>query len=238
MRPFSGFPARLQFTPLPNLFFSALLLQIDDLTELKVTLHIFWVLYRKRGYPRFITYRELLSDRTLMSGMKGGTHLPDEALRQALGQAASRGSILHLSLKRDGEQEDVYLLNDEPGRKAVARIQSGELSLAGLWPEVEPYVEMEEKPDIFTLYEQNIGVLTPMIAEELKEAERLYPASWIEDALKEAVSLNKRTWRYVARILERWSAEGKDDGKPGRYPKKKIDRDKYIKGRYGHLVGR
>ena len=74
----------------------------------------------------------------------------ERALRQALGQAASRGSILHLSLKRDGEQEDVYFLNDEPGRKAVAKIQSGEISLAGLWPEIEPYVEMEEKPDIFT----------------------------------------------------------------------------------------
>jgi len=36
---------------------------------------------------------------------------------------------------------------------------------------------------------------TYMIAEELKEAEKLYPARWIEEALKEAVMLNKRSWK-------------------------------------------
>ena len=76
---------------------------------------------------------------------------------------------------------------------------------------VEPNIK-EEKPNIFALYEQNIGLLTPMIAEELKEAEKLYPVSWIEEAFKEAVSLNKRNWRYISRILERWASEGKDSG--------------------------
>jgi DnaD/phage-associated family protein len=94
------------------------------------------------------------------------------------------------------------------------------------------------RADIFALYEQNIGLLTPMIAEELKEAEKTYPTAWIESAFKEAVSSNKRSWKYIARILERWLAEGKDDGKPGGHPKKGIDPDKYIKGKYGHLVRR
>lgn len=30
MKQFNGFPARMQFTPIPNLFFSMLLPQIDD----------------------------------------------------------------------------------------------------------------------------------------------------------------------------------------------------------------
>jgi DNA replication protein len=60
------------------------------------------------------------------------------------------------------------------------------------------------------LYEQNIGPLTPLLAEELMDAERTYPASWLEDAFREAVELNKRSWRYVQRILERWAAEGKE----------------------------
>ncbi|MBI2288124.1 MAG: primosomal replication protein N, partial [Chloroflexi bacterium] len=58
MKQFSGFPARMQFTPIPNLFFSSLLPDINDITELKVTLHIFWLLYPKRGSLRFTTYRE------------------------------------------------------------------------------------------------------------------------------------------------------------------------------------
>jgi DNA replication protein len=74
--------------------------------------------------------------------------------------------------------------------------------------------------NIFTLYEQNIGMITPMIAEELKEAEKLYPPRWIEEAFKEAVTLNKRSWRYIARILERWASEGKDSGEHKRDIKK------------------
>jgi DnaD/phage-associated family protein len=59
-----------------------------------------------------------------------------------------------------------------------------------------------------------------MIADELKEAEELYPSTWIEEAFREAVSQNKRTWRYIARILERWEREGRTDGEPGRHLKK------------------
>ena len=57
MKKFSGFPARMEFTPVPNLFINSLMPQISDVTELKVTLHLFAALYRKLGYPRFITTR-------------------------------------------------------------------------------------------------------------------------------------------------------------------------------------
>jgi len=230
MNTFAGFPQRMRFTPLPNLFFSQLLPQIDDIAELKTTLHIFWSLYYKRGYPKFITLHELLGDKALMIGLGDG-----ETLRQGLERATSRGTLLHLTLDREGEREDLYFLNTEVDRKAVAKIASGEISL-GAWPRREPCLETQEWPNIFTLYEENIGMLTPMIAEELKEAEGLYPASWIESAFREAASRNKRNWRYISRILERWASEGKEDGASGRDTKE--DRDKYIKGRYGHLVKR
>ncbi len=239
MEQFKGFPAKMQFTPIPNLFLSSLLPQISDIAELKTTLHIFGSLYRKRGYPRFTTYRELLSDKSLMSSLRGGTKLPDEVLRSALEMAVKRGTILHIVLERDGAPEDVYFLNTESDRRVVAKIQSGELDLAGLKAGGQDYldVETEPPPDIFSVYEENIGMLTPMIAEELKEAEKLYPEDWIRDAIKEAVSLNKRSWRYIARILERWSTEGKSDG-TYRRGSKKTDPDKYIKGKYGHVVRR
>jgi len=51
MKQFNGFPARTEFTPLPNIFFSSLLPQIDDIAELKTTLHVMAMLYRKKGYP-------------------------------------------------------------------------------------------------------------------------------------------------------------------------------------------
>jgi len=236
MKQFTGFPARTKFTAIPNSFFSALLPQISDLAELKTTLHIFQLVYQKRGYPRFTTYKELLSSKSLMSSL-AGTSPPDKILRQALEMATKRGTVLHIVLDRDGTPEDVYFLNTESDRQAAAKIQNGELALSGLRAKEQPYIDTEAPPDIFTLYEQNIGMLTPLIAEELKEAMKLYPETWIKDAINEAIALNKRNWRYIERILERWSTEGKDDG-TYRGDSKKTSPDKYFKGKYGHMVWR
>jgi len=238
MKQFTGFPAKMQFTSIPNFFFSTLLPQISDIAELKTTLHILAVLYRKRGYPRFVTHRELLGNASLMTSLRDAAKPPQEVLHKALEMATKRGTILHLVLDRDGMPEDIYFLNTDNDRQIVAKIQSGELSLTGLKAKGQTYIEPEEQPDIFTLYEQNIGMLTPMIAEELREAEKLYPVAWIKDAIKEAVSLNKRQWRYIARILERWSIEGRSNGTYRRDSTKKADPDKYIKGKYGHIVKR
>jgi len=237
MQEFTGFPAKMQFTPVPNLFFSRLLPQISDMAELKTTLHILETLYHKRGYPRFVTYRELLANKSLMSSLGQITKPADELLHNALEMATKRGTILHITLDKDGKGEDIYFLNTESDKQVIAKIQSGELHLPGLKAERQAYIETEELPDIYTLYEQNIGMLTPMIAEELREAESLYPETWIRDAIKEAVNQSKRKWSYIAAILERWATEGKGDG-TYRRDFKKTDPDKYIKGKYGHMVKR
>ena len=238
MKQFSGFPARMEFTPVPNVFFSRLLSQISDIAELKTTLHIFWSLYHKRGYPRFVTHSELLGNTSLMSSLKGGAKSPAEVLRNALELAIRRGTVLHVVVDRDGTPEDVYFLNTESHSQIVNKIRDGEFRLPGLNAAGRAYIEPEEQPDIFTLYEQNIGMLTPMIAEELREAEKLYPVNWIQEAIREAVSLNKRNIRYILRILERWSSEGRGDGTYRRDSTKKAGADKYIKQKYGHMVRR
>lgn len=234
--PFTGFPTRAESTPVPNLFLTQVMPQIEDITELKATLHIFWIIYRKPGFPRFVTFTELLSDGTLISGIKDETKLPAQTLRHALDLATQRGTILCVPLGKDNQTEEVYFLNTPADRKVVNDIKQGKLELKGLKFTQEP-VPSTQPPDIFTLYEQNIGMLTPMIAEELREAERLYPKEWIQSAVKEAVTLNKRNWKYIARILERWATEG-ISGKPERNFKKETDPNKYIRGKYGHLVKR
>ena len=85
--------------------------------------------------------------------------------------------------------------------------------------------------NVFSIYEQNIGMLTPIIAERLKDAEQTYPLEWIEDAFREAVENNKRSWRYVESILNRWAVEGRDYGESGRHLKT-IDVKQYLR-RYG-----
>jgi len=135
----------------------------------------------------------------------------EKTLRQALDSAVEHGTLLHSTLNINGVLEDVYALT----------------------------VDSRQPPtiNIFALYEQNIGLIQALIAEELKEAEKLYPPQWIEEAFKEAVTLNKRSWRYIASILRRWASEGKDSGEYKR-DIKKDDPDKYIKGKYGHMVQR
>lgn len=52
------------------------------------------------------------------------------------------------------------------------------------------------------LYEQEIGQLTAMIADELADAEKTYPPDWIPEAIQIAVVSNKRSWKYVLGILK------------------------------------
>ena len=72
---------------------------------------------------------------------------------------------------------------------------------------------VQEKKNLFQIYESNIGALTPMIADRLEDAEKLYAVEWIEDAIKLAVEHNKRNWKYCEAILKRWKEQGKDEGK-------------------------
>ena len=235
-KPFSGFPARAEVTPIPNLFFATVMPQVDDIAELKTILHVFWLLSRRRGYAQFVTYNELLSDPILMGGMEGETKPKGEVLRQALDQAIQHGTMLHLRVDRDGQPEDTYFINSETAKETISKIQQGKLPQLVLAPRRSEEAEIKPPSDIFSLYEQNIGMLTPMIAEELQEAEKLYPADWIESAFREAVSLNKRSWKYIAHILERWAVEWKDNGKIGRDSKKESESGTYVRRRYGHIV--
>lgn len=83
-------------------------------------------------------------------------------------------------------------------------------------PSEETPVVDKKLGKVFTCYEDNIGLLTPMIADELKAAEKLYPVNWIIDAIQEAVKQNKRKWSYISAILERWKAEGRGPKKPAK----------------------
>ena len=145
---------------------------------------------------------------------------PDHGeITQAIKRAVQRGSLATGALKQHGKWEQLYVLNTESDRAALAKIVEGEI-LAGPVSGATPWEAATEKLNIFTLYEDNIGMLSPIISDQLKEAEDMYPASWVEDAFREAASQNRRSWRYISRILERWDREGRTDGKSGRYPKK------------------
>jgi DnaD/phage-associated family protein len=234
MKSFSGFPAgKLRFTSVPHLFFSELLPAIDDLAELKVTLHIFWLLSRKKGDPRCVSLKELSGDVVLLGGLKSSGQGSEESLQEGLKRAVARGTLLHVAVEQDGQRDELYFMNTDQGRQAIKRIRAGQLEPAVAVLPAEPPLEVE-RPNIFVLYEQNIGLLQPLIAEQLKDAEQAYPGEWIEEAFQIAVEQNKRNWAYVRAILERWATEGKDDGK-GQGDSRK-DRRRYIEGKYAEYI--
>ena len=78
-------------------------------------------------------------------------------------------------------------------------------------PEVDKTLSKDQNKElgkICTLYEQNIGMLTPMIGERLKEIASDVPEGWFAMAVQEAVDYNKRNLRYIERILENWQVNG------------------------------
>ncbi len=221
MKGFPGFPdGKMRLTPLPNPFFSELLPIIDDLAELKVTLYAFWALTQKEGAVRYLRLTDFLNDTSFVKGFAPTMTKAATALLDGIERAVARGTFLHVDIEGADGRLDLYFLNTEKGRAAVDGITRGE------WrpnpDEDQPISVLVERPNIFVLYEQNIGSLTPMIADELRDAEQEYPARWVEDAIKAAVQNNIRKWRYVSSILERWRLEGKTDGIGRRVTQKEL----------------
>ena len=68
-------------------------------------------------------------------------------------------------------------------------------------------------------YSAEIGMLTPMIADELREASTTYPLQWTLDAIHESAVQNKRGWKYILSILTRWKAQGNQEDKKQDVPK-------------------
>jgi len=212
-----------QFVPVPGTYVSQLMRQVEDLVELKVTLLVFYLLSRSRDYPAYVDE----SDVVLRSAASLG--MGEEDCRAGLDGAVQRGVFLRAELPVQESKTQVLFANIESDLEAIdrlkARTQDADRGVA------KPVL------NIFELYEQNIGMITPIVADELRSAQRTYPAEWIEEAFREAVGNRKLNWKYISRILERWTTEGKDSG-AHRAGARSDDRDKYIKGRFGHLVRR
>jgi len=62
-----------------------------------------------------------------------------------------------------------------------------------------------DRPNVFLIYEQNVGLLTPIVAALIREAVATYPETWIRDAISVSVQSNRRNWRYIQRVLDRWA---------------------------------
>ncbi|MGH2387822.1 MAG: DnaD domain-containing protein [Chloroflexota bacterium] len=227
-------------TILPGTFFTVLLPGIESMEELKTTLFVRRLLTR-RAAPRAVSLGRLEADRLLLRALKPvpGPRPAEEMLREGLEFAVTRGSLLHLRLGDSPESSRRwYLLNTPENQELLRRLGRGEIGPSDVLGEEVGAVDVVRvyRPNIFTLYEQMIGVLTPTVADGLRDAEQAYPAEWLTDALGLAVEYNKRSWGYVQGILKRWETEGRSSGTDRGHSEAPLDSEKYTSGRYGRLV--
>jgi DNA replication protein len=209
---FPGFSDSETFTPIPEAFFQRLLNVIEDAGELKVTLYALWRLGKMEGHLHVLRQSDFADC------------LPDPA--PALEKAAARGTLIRVA----HASGVYYCLNSPRGRAAAEALQSGRLDPAALPPAAPPV----ERPNIFKLYEENIGPLTPLLADALRDAEQTYPPEWVAEALEIAVTRNKRNWRYVEAILKRWKEEGHAQKQDRRHPQE--SGRKYSEGEFAEYL--
>ncbi len=61
--------------------------------------------------------------------------------------------------------------------------------------------------EVFKIYEAEFGGLTPMIREQILDAEKTYPPDWLPEAMQIAVARNVRNWAFVEGILKKCKAK-------------------------------
>jgi DNA replication protein len=220
-RRFGGFlTGEEPIIPIPRTFIEEVLPQLSDIAEFKVALCCFDLLAAADGFDAPLAEEAIYRHQSLRASLKrhGSPKEPDESIGRGLELAVGRGIFLRFATQSaadgvPGHGGSWYLLNTPRNRELLGKLARGvappPTSLYA--PGEPPPAIVPERPNIFRLYEQNIGLLTPIIADQLIEATERYPLDWLEEAFAEAVSYNKRNWRYIRAILEKWATDGRRD---------------------------
>ncbi len=200
--PFEGFPGIGKATAIPNVFYSAVLPAMREPGDLLAFLWVARLVRERTGEARFVTADQVWAipaAATAFEALAAGR----ESLERGLAACAELGALLALDLAGGGRQETVYFVNDPASRRAVARARGGDLELRPGAIAYEP--APVRPPNIFRLYEEHIGTITPLVAERLLAAAEQHPQHLVESAFREAAERNIRNWKYIERILQNWS---------------------------------
>jgi DnaD/phage-associated family protein len=107
-------------------------------------------------------------------------------------------------------------------------------------PETTTETSQEEEGmnPLFSFYQNKIGMITPIMADAIEKAEKVYTAKWVADAIELASEKGARHWNYCEAVLKRWKQEGRADKRPGK--KQSVaqsgDHSKYTSGAYAEYL--
>jgi len=226
---FAGFAAGSRALAIPEAFVTQVLPLLDG-PSLATAVCAFRILHHHRGFPRHLTSAELAADPSLAAFLAKNDS-GEQALAGAVERLVATGMLLRLPVERGGRREELLFLNTPADRRAMALVRQRRVDLG---EPVPPEAAGPPSPDVFALFEENVAPLTPLVAQELAEAAERYPREWLEAAIREAAAQRARSWRYVARILERWAVEGPDDETVERDSPDDLER--YFSGKYGRIL--
>lgn len=200
-QPIKGFPLPDDFatTRVPNAVLGRVLSTIDDADEIKLILRAIWLLEHQRGYPRYITRNDLRRDRIL------SVTIPDQSdFDQILKSAIERGVFVEASINNN----TCLMLNTESARRASIEVSPLTGSLNEDNNGWETPAASTRSDDAFRTYEENIGILSPMIRQSILAALEDFTDEDITHAVRIAVENESRSWSFVAGVLRRWARDG------------------------------
>lgn len=221
-------PRQIPGAILPHEFFTQVLPSITRIEELVALLQIYQVCGRDGHFRPYFVIEAIES-------ILG----PDDVLtfRTGLTQAIEHDFILPpIPTKHKDATVSIGVINNPAGRQVHEIFRTGGITI----PESEFEISFEPpRANIFKLYEANIGPLSPMIADALRELDQNYPADWVEEAISIAVRNNARKLRYIEAILKSWQEEGKHertDKKRRKKTSEQFDPEGYTDGEFSDFL--
>ena len=196
-------------TRVPNAVLSAVLNEVEESETVKLILRAVWLLERQRGFPASITVNELRHDRVLIRVFKS-----QEKFNVALDQSLNLGVLIKFELNNT----DALMLNTVSATRQVENVkdtQPENIEKDG-W---DASVGSDMPDDAFRAYEENIGILSPMIRENITAALQDFSDQDIIEAIKIAVENENRSWSYVAGVLRKWARDGVPNDRRTRTPR-------------------
>ncbi len=200
-QPIKGFPLPDDFatTRIPNAVLGRVLSTIDDAVEIKLILRALWLLEHQRGYPRYITRDDLRRDRVL------SVVIPDQSdFDLILKSAIERGIFLEATINNN----ICLMFNTESARRASIEVSSTSSDLNKDNNGWESPAASTGFADAFRAYEENIGILSPMIRQSILAELENFTDEHITHAIRIAVENESRSWSFVAGVLRRWARDG------------------------------
>ena len=199
--PIGGFPLSDDYavTRVPNAVLGRVLAGIEDLDVVKLVLRAVWLLERGSGYPRSILGEQLKADRVLSVVFEN-----ESDFEAALDQAVVRGVLARVSIGGI----DRLMLNTESARRVSSDVTGSvtdEDEEGNGW---DIPASRSAGANAFRAYEENIGVLSPMIRESILSSLEDFTDEEITQAIRIAVENESRSWSFVAGVLRRWAREG------------------------------